>query len=143
MMRLIRIALFFVCCFFILPLFKVEDPFRSLGLRFIYGQVEGALYEHQCEGTRLYRYEYMVGSKLYQQRYDGFNQVVDDRIPPDMRCSGTLTSKVTLPVRYFKWFPIWSEPMEAERLSILLFIMVNAVKIISIVLLIWIFVRRS
>jgi len=68
-----RLLLFFLSCFFILPFFKVEDPFRSLALRFFAIPGEAKIYNHTCEGDRVYLYQYTIKETLYQQRYDGYN----------------------------------------------------------------------
>ncbi len=139
---LLRVLVFLAACFFLLPLFKIEDPIRSLGLRFMYAETEGFLYEHQCDRDRVYRYEYSVNTKRYQQFYTGYNEKIENSIPDSLRCSGKLNERAPITVRYFIGFPLWSEPSDAERLSIGLFIMVNAVKVIAIILLIWIFIRN-
>ncbi|MBK9109568.1 MAG: hypothetical protein IPM92_14645 [Saprospiraceae bacterium] len=142
MIWLLRGLVFFLACFFILPWFQVEDPFRSIGLRFFSISGSAALYQHDCNPDRIYLYEYNLGQTLYQQRYDGYIESLDQKIPENMRCSGTLASKVEIPIRYFPYFKYWSEPEDAIRPSLILFIMLNAVKFGSVILLVLTFVRR-
>lgn len=137
-----RILLFFISCFFILPFFRVEDPFRSLALRFFAIPGEAKIYSHSCEGDRVYLYEYKVDETVYQQRYDGYNEILDFKIPENDRCKGTLFQQVNIPIKYFPYFRYWSEPADAERLSFPLFLMVNLVKFVAIFLVILTFIRR-
>jgi hypothetical protein len=142
MIWLIRIVVFFLSCFFILPFFRVEDPFRSLALRFFAVNGFAEIYNHTCEGDRVYLYEYTIQNSLYQQRYDGYNEILDFKIPENERCKGALPVKVPINIKYYPYFRYWSEPLDAEKISFPLFLMVNIVKFSSIVLLILTFVRK-
>ncbi len=142
MIWFLRLIVFFISCFFILPFFRVEDPFRSIALRFFAIKGQAEIYNHSCEGDRVYLYEYSIQNILYQQRYDGYNQVLDFKIPENDRCKGSLSSKITIPIKYYPHFRYWSEPLDAERLSFPLFLMVNLVKFASVILLILTFVRK-
>ncbi|HEX5625597.1 MAG TPA: hypothetical protein VFX48_06260 [Saprospiraceae bacterium] len=142
MIWFLRIFVFFAACFFFLPFFQVEDPFRSIALRFFSVPGEARIYEHTCEGDRIYRYEYTLSDVVYLQRYDGYNEILDFKIPENERCKGGLTSIVPIAIRYFPYFRYWSEPMDAERLSFVLFLMVNLVKFAALILLILTFIRR-
>ena len=142
MIWLYRLLLFFLSCFFLLPFFKVEDPFRSLALRFFAVSGEARIYNHTCEGDRVYLYEYMIKQTTYQQRYDGYNKILDFKIPENERCKGDLPEQVLIPIKYYPYFRYWSEPLDAERLSFPLFLMVNLVKFVAIVLVILTFVRK-
>jgi hypothetical protein len=137
-----RILIFFLSCFFILPFFKVEDPFRSLALRFFSIPGEAKIYNHTCEGDRVYLYEYTIEETIYKQRYDGYNEILDHKIPENDRCKGQLSQQVAIPIKYYPYFRYWSEPIDAERLSFPLFLMVNVVKFAAIILLILTFVRK-
>ena len=137
-----RLLLFFLSCFFILPFFKVEDPFRSLALRFFAIPGEAKIYNHTCEGDRVYLYQYTIKETLYQQRYDGYNEILDFKIPENDRCKGELPIQVSIPIKYYPHFRYWSEPLDAERLSFPLFFMVNLVKFAAIILMILTFVRK-
>lgn len=143
MIWLLRGLVFFFACFFILPWFQVEDPFRSIALRFFSIPGSAALYQHDCKPDRTYLFEYTLQQTLYQQRYDGYIESLDQKIPENMRCSGALSSKVEIPIRYFPYFKYWSEPEDAIRPSLILFIMLNAVKFGSVILLILTFVRKG
>jgi hypothetical protein len=142
MIWLIRVLLFLIACFFILPFFRVEDPFRSLALRFFAIPGEAKIYDHTCEGDRVYLYEYTIEQTTYQQRYDGYNEVLDFKIPENDRCKGALPNQVKIPIKYYPYFRYWSEPTDAERLSFPLFLMVNIVKFAAIILVILTFVRK-
>lgn len=142
MIWLLRIIAFFSACFFLLPFFRVEDPFRSIALRFFSIPGKAKIYNHSCEGDRVYLYEYSFNSDSFQQRYDGYNEILDYKIPENIRCKGTVFPQVEIDIRYFPYFRFWSEPMDAERPSFLLFLMVNVVKLFSIVLLILTFIRK-
>ncbi len=143
MIWLLRGLAFFAACFFLLPFFKVEDPFRSIALRFFSDQGTAKIYNHSCEGDRVYLYQYHFNADTFQQRYDGYNEVLDFKIPENDRCKGNLMNQVDIPIRYFPYFRFWSEPLDAERPGMFLFIMVNVVKFFSIILLILTFVRRK
>ncbi len=142
MIWIYRILIFFLSCFFILPFFKVEDPFRSLALRFFAIPGEAEIYNHTCEGDRVYLYEYTIDQTIYQQRYDGYNEILDHKIPENDRCKGELPQHVSIPIKYYPYFRYWSEPIDAERLSFPLFLMVNTVKFGAIILMILTFVRK-
>ncbi|MBK8956628.1 MAG: hypothetical protein IPM34_13895 [Saprospiraceae bacterium] len=143
MVWLFRILVFFIACFFILPWFQVEDPFRSLALRFFSRPATAWMYQHDCKPDRVYLFEYYVDYTLYQQRYDGYIESLDHKIPENLRCSGPLSSKVEMPIRFFPYFRYWSEPEDAIRPSLILFIMLNGVKFGSVFLLVLTFVRRK
>ncbi|MBK8451261.1 MAG: hypothetical protein IPO78_12510 [Saprospiraceae bacterium] len=142
MIWFLRIFLFFIASFFILPFFRVEDPFRSIALRYFSIPGEAWIYDHNCIGDRIYFYEYSLNQTQYQQRYDGYNKILDYKIPENDRCKGVLASKVMIPIKYFPYFRYWSEPLDADRPSFILFLMVNLVKVFSILLLILTFVRK-
>jgi hypothetical protein len=132
---------FFISCFFILPFFKVEDPLRSIALRFFSSEGQAEIYEHICNPDRIYRYQYILDQKEYKQRYDGYVEALDNEIPETLRCQNILTQLVPIKIKYFNLFRYWSEPLNAERLSPLLFWGVNIVKIGAILILITTFVR--
>ncbi len=142
MIWIIRIVLFFVACFVLLPLVQVEDPFRSLALRFFAKEHTAHLYQHDCKPDRVYLFEYGIDRAIYRQRYDGYIESLDHKIPESLRCSGVLSSKVEISIRYFPYLKFWSEPVDAIRPSLILFIMLNLVKFGSVILLILTFVRR-
>lgn len=142
MIWLLRVIGFFGACFFLLPFFRVEDPFRSIALRFFSVSGSAKIYNHTCDGDRVYLYEYSFNSDSFQQRYDGYNEILDKKIPENDRCKGNLSPQVAIEIRYFPYFRYWSEPIDAERPSFILFLMVNVVKIGSILLLILTFIRK-
>jgi hypothetical protein len=138
-----RFLTFFISCFFILPFFKVEDPFRSIALRFFSVPGEANIYNHSCEGDRVYLYEYLINQTTYQQRYDGYNEILDHTIPENDRCKGEISNKVHIAIKYYPYFRYWSEPMDAEKPGFPLFLMVNAVKFGAIILVILTFIRKK
>lgn len=139
----IRVLSFFVSCFFLLPLINVEDPFRSLALRFFSKPLTASIYSHECTPDRTYRFQYTLEGTIYQQRYDAYIEDLDMKIPEDIRCSGQLSSPVDVPIRYFPFFKYWSEPEEAIRSSLFLFFLMNFIKVASVFLLIVTFIRKS
>ena len=142
MIWLYRSLIFLLSCFFILPFFKVEDPFRSLALRFFAIPGEAKIYNHTCVGDRVYLYEYNIQQTTYQQRYDGYNEILDHKIPENDRCNGSLPTQILIPIKYYPHFRYWSEPLDAEKLSFPMFILVNLVKFSAIILMILTFVRK-
>ena len=75
------VLLFFVLTFFVLPLFNIEDPLRTIALRYFSSRTEANLVEHICKPDRTYWYEYDVASSHYRQRYDGYVERLDAKIP--------------------------------------------------------------
>ncbi|HRI00134.1 MAG TPA: hypothetical protein PK006_03695 [Saprospiraceae bacterium] len=136
------IVSFCISCFFILPFFNVEDPFRAFALRFFYKESTAQIYEHECNPDRIYRYVYQLGGKEYQQRYNGFVEALDQLIPEQERCKLQVPSKPVVAIKYFPYFQYWSEPLQAERLDLWLFLGVNLIKIFAVLILITIFVRK-
>lgn len=139
----IRLLVFVIACFFVLPLINVEDPFRSLSLRFFSKPYTASIYSHECTPDRTYRFEYTLEGTIYKQRYDAYTEGLDNAIPENIRCSGQLATPVQISIRYFPYFKYWSEPEDAIRPSIFMFIMINFIKIASVSLLVWTFVRRK
>ena len=143
MLWLLRFIVFILACFFILPFLNVEDPFRSIALRFFAVRGTAQLYQHDCNPDRVYLFSYTLEGTTFKQRYDGYIEALDQQIPEHLRCKGAIHETVTIPIRYFPYFRYWSEPESAERLSLILFSMVNLVKFCSVILLILTFVRSS
>lgn len=136
------LVLFLLACFFLLPAMKVEDPFRSIALRFLSKESSAELYNHQCNPDRIYNYRYTIDAKTYEQVYEGYIAALDEIIPESERCKSAVPSLPKFAVRYFPLFSFWSEPMMAERPHFILFLGINLVKIFSILLLIWTFLRK-
>ncbi len=141
MVWLYRFIVFILACFFILPFLNVENPFRSIALRFFSVPGTAQLYQHDCNPDRVYLFSYTLKGTTYFQRYDGYIEALDQVIPEALRCKGAINESVGIQIRYFPYFRYWSEPELAERLSLLLFGMVNLVKFGSVVLLVLTFVR--
>ncbi|MBP8724622.1 MAG: hypothetical protein KBF37_07590 [Saprospiraceae bacterium] len=139
---LLRTLAFFVLCFFVLPLLRVEDPFRSISLRFFSQSAQAKLYEHRCDPDRTYLFSYELDGEAYLQRYDGYVEPLDDLIPEPLRCTGTLQAPVPMAIRFVPFFRYWSEPEKAIRPSLALFFLLNAVKLGSVLLIVFTFVRR-
>jgi len=143
MIWFLRILVFFIACFVVLPLIQVENPFRSIALRFFAKDHTADVYQHDCNPDRVYLYEYTFDRALYRQRYDGYIETLDQKIPESMRCSGALNEKIEIAIRYFPYLKYWSEPVDAIRSSLMLFLMLNLVKFGSVLLLILTFVRKN
>ncbi|MCC6753616.1 MAG: hypothetical protein IT266_06485 [Saprospiraceae bacterium] len=139
---LLRTLAFFVFCFFVLPLLRVEDPFRSISLRVFSQPAQAKLYEHRCDPDRTYLFSYELAGEAYLQRYDGYVEALDGLIPEPLRCSGTLQTPVSMDIRFVPFFRYWSEPEQAIRPSLALFLLLNAVKLGSVLLIVFTFVRR-
>ena len=135
------IVLFFAACFFLLPALNVEDPFRSLALRFFNKETEAVIYNHSCNPDRIYLYRYQIQNKTFEQRYNGYIEALDNIIPENERCQEVVNSQPKFLIKYFPLFAFWSEPTTAERNNLLMFIGINIVKFFSIILLIWTFLR--
>ncbi|MBK7225493.1 MAG: hypothetical protein WBB17_06130 [Saprospiraceae bacterium] len=134
--------LFFAGCFFLLPALNVEDPFRSLSLRFFSKEAEAEIYNHSCKPDRIYLYQYNINGKNYKQRYDGYVESIDQLIPEQERCKEAVASLPKMQIRYFPLFSFWSEPIMSERPNLLMFFGINLVKIFSLLILLWTFLRK-
>ena len=96
--------LFFAGCFFLLPALNVEDPFRSLSLRFFSKETEAEIYNHSCKPDRIYLYQYNINGKNYKQRYDGYVESIDQLIPEQERCKEAVASLPKMQIRHYFHF---------------------------------------
>lgn len=136
------VLLFFVLTFFVLPLFNIEDPLRTIALRYFSSQTEANLVEHICKPDRTYWYEYDVASSHYRQRYDGYVERLDAKIPENYRCQGKLTEPTPIDIKYFGGFSYWSEPVESIQESIVIIWMYILIKLGGVFILLWTFLRK-
>ena len=133
---------FFLLCFFILPLFNIEDPFRTIVLKYFYKESDALIVEHICAPDRTYWYEYQAHATQYRQRYDGYVEELDNRISPELRCKGVLKDGVPIKIKYFPYFSYWSEPLESIQSKPIIVLMYILVKIGAIFILLWTFLRK-
>ena len=133
---------FFLLCFFVLPFFNIEDPFRTIALKYFYQESDARIVEHICKPDRTYWYEYQAHEIQYRQRYDGYVEELDNRIAPDRRCMGILNESVPIKIKYFPYFSYWSEPVESIQSKPIIVLMYILVKIGAIFILLWTFLRR-
>ncbi|MDQ3141192.1 MAG: hypothetical protein M3Q56_02980 [Bacteroidota bacterium] len=120
----------------------MEDPIRSIALRYFYKETEGEIYQHFCDPDRLYFFQYTNNNKPVQHRYKGYIEKLDESIPENERCKGLLSNPVKIQIKYFPFIKKWSEPVDATSSGLALFLMINLVKILSVFLLIWTFLRK-
>ncbi|MBK7231909.1 MAG: hypothetical protein IPH93_06530 [Saprospiraceae bacterium] len=134
--------LFLLMCFFILPIFRIEDPFRTISLQLFSKTHKAKITEHICNPDRIYWYEYDLGQSHYRQRYDGYVATLDDTIPADQRCQGQILNPPNIDIKYFPLFAYWSEPVNSIATSIFEIWMFLLIKIIAIFLILWTFIRK-
>ncbi|MBK9270184.1 MAG: hypothetical protein IPM48_01180 [Saprospiraceae bacterium] len=134
--------LFLLICFFVLPLFRVEDPFRTISLQLFAKSHRAQITEHICNPDRIYWYEYDLGKNHYRQRYDGYVAALDESIHPDQRCQGPLVKPAEIEIKYFPLFCYWSEPIHKITTSFIELWMFIIIKFAAVFLLLWTFIRK-
>jgi hypothetical protein len=83
-----------------------------------------------------------VASSHYRQRYDGYVERLDAKIPENNRCQGKLTEPTRIDIKYFGGFSYWSEPVESIQESIVIIWMYILIKLGGVFILLWTFLRK-
>lgn len=135
-------VIFLLMCMVVLPLLKIENPLRTIGLLYFSKPASATITEHICNPDRTYWYEYDLSGDHYRQRYDGYVETLDNRIPPDLRCSGKLAQGAQIEIKYFPIYRFWSEPLEKITTSPAEVYMYIVIKFAAILLLLWTFLRK-
>lgn len=139
---LLLAILFFLSCFFLLPLLNIEDPIRTISLSLWGKETQARIVEHICKPDRTYWYTYTVKGKEYRQRYDGYVDRLDQYIQEDLRCKGILSISPEIKIKYFPLFSFWSEPIDHIDISTTEKVMYILIKIIGILILLFTFFRK-
>ncbi|NOT36395.1 MAG: hypothetical protein HOP11_03340 [Saprospiraceae bacterium] len=139
---LLIIVLFFLTCFFLLPLLNIEDPVRTISLSLWGEETQAKLVEHICKPDRTYWYVYTVKGKDYRQQYNGYVEKLDQQIEENSRCKGVLSNAPEIKITYFPLFSFWSEPVDHIEFSVIEKIMYILIKVIGILILLFTFFRR-